>query len=128
MVQRLQRWFIRWPIGMGVAFGLLLGAVAFGLDRASGPHGTALEDAVLPLCLVGGAAASALLGDRRRGGPFDDRAGTALAAVLGVVLAGSGGWQVAVGSRVFGAGLLAAVGVAVVVLCVDRARRWGRSS
>lgn len=126
-MERLQRWFVRWPIGMGIAFGVLLGVVVFFLDRASGPNGTLTQDAVLPLCLAGGAVVSALLGDRRRGGAFDDRAGTVLAAVLGVVLAGFGVWQLVADSRLFGGGLLVIVGVAVVGLCVDRARRWERS-
>lgn len=126
-MQRLQRWFIRWPIGMGVAFGVVLGLVAFVLDRASGPVGTVIADAVLPLGLGGGAIISALIGDRRRGGVFDDRAGTVLAALVGVALMAVGTWQWLSASRVFGGSLLLVIGVAVVALCVDRARRWERS-
>ena len=125
-MQHLQRWFIRWPIGMGVAFGVVLGLVAFVLDQASGPAGPLAQALVLPLCLVGGAVISALLTDRRRGGPFDDRAGSALAALLGVGLTAFGAWQVFGGGPAGLSVLVLIVGVAVVVLTADRARRWER--
>lgn len=126
-MQRLQMWFIRWPIGMGVAFGLVLGLVVLLLDRASGGTGSWAQDLVLPLCLTGGAVVSALLTDRRRGGPFDDRAGTALAALLGLGLAAFGLWQVVGGGPAGLGALVLIIGVAVLILAIDRARRWERT-
>lgn len=126
-MQRVQRWFIRWPIGMMVAFGAVLAVLAFFLDRASGPVGSLMADAMMPLCLFGGAVVSGLLTDRRRGGPFDDRVGTAIAGLVGLGLAVFGGWQVVGGGPAFLGALLLVIGIAVVVLTVDRVRRWERS-
>lgn len=126
-MERVQRWFIRWPIGMGVAFGLTVGLVVLLLDRASGSSGSLSADVVLPLDLTGAAVISALLTDRRRGGPFDDRVGTAIAGLVGLGLAVFGVWQVVGGGPAFLGALLLVIGIAVVVLTVDRVRRWERS-
>ncbi|TKV56159.1 DUF4175 domain-containing protein [Nakamurella flava] len=125
-MEQLQRWFIRWPIGMGIAFGVVLGGVVFLLSRGSGTTGSLIGDGFLPLCLTGGAIASALLGDRRRGGPFEDRLWTGVAGVIGLALAGFGGWLLTSTAPALLGALLIVVGLAVVVLCVDRARRWER--
>lgn len=125
-MEQLQRWFIRWPIGMGIAFGVVIGGVVFLLSRGSGTTGSLIGDAFLPLCLTGGAIVSALLGDRRRGGPFEDRLWTGVAGVIGLALAGFGGWLLTSTAPALLGALLVVVGLAVVVLCVDRARRWER--
>lgn len=125
-MEQLQRWFIRWPIGMGIAFGVVIGGVVFLLSRGSGTTGSLIGDGFLPLCLTGGAIVSALLGDRRRGGPFEDRLWTGVAGVIGLALAGFGGWLLTSTAPALLGALLVVVGLAVVVLCVDRARRWER--